>query len=232
MIIALITFLIAFTVFLVWNLISTSRHIKHGTENIQDSKYWELKYKIEYLIAVTSVIVIVSGFLGYQLNMNIRTDIDRTIDEQRQRVSLVDQKLLAVDDKISTLNKTSSKLDSFQRNQDVKLSMSNVLMSTLERKIKEASESAKLTYVVTLVPLKYYNSETQGLDTVFFRDLKVNGGNPLPAFRTPPSVIAISHQGVMLITVDVTNSYAVLLTSMVYGDDIKKPTATLIIVEN
>jgi len=69
---------VSLLVFSIWNLISLKRLSKNSTKKdkqLNDSKYYELKYKSEFIIAVFSIVATVAGILGYNSITSAKNEI-------------------------------------------------------------------------------------------------------------------------------------------------------------
>lgn len=77
-------------VFTYWNRVSISRHLKHFTSrsssSLADDKYFELRSKQEYIIAVAAIIVSLATFFGYQGLKTIKEDLNNEVQTEKPKL--------------------------------------------------------------------------------------------------------------------------------------------------
>jgi hypothetical protein len=81
-------------------------------KELNDAKYWELKYKYEYLIAIVALITAAAGFLGYSslqsIEAAVKNDFNKKVDSVKTTLQStyadVNKKLLSAKDSVTTLN--------------------------------------------------------------------------------------------------------------------------------
>jgi hypothetical protein len=198
----------------IWNGLNflTLKRLSHQKDKeLNDAKYWELKYKYEFLIAIVALITATAGFLGYNslqsIETAVRADFNKKVDSVKTSLQNtytdVDSRLLTAKDSVKDLNKKVS-------NSQIQLQKSIEGLNTLTKQQFELKEvglqskkslnelSAQLDsinsknkikkefYLVTNVPLKGLLNP----QTIKFSQLKTNIGDYLPIFKKPPFVIS------------------------------------------
>jgi hypothetical protein len=61
---------------------------------IGDERYYELNNKIQLLIVVSSMIILIGGFVGYNSIGSIKKDISRDIELYKNKLEKYDQNIL------------------------------------------------------------------------------------------------------------------------------------------
>lgn len=184
-------------VFMIWNLITLYRLKKNSSKTekeLNDSKYFELKYKTEFFVAVFSVIVAVAGLLGYDSLQNAKNEIKRelliktkSIDsilvKTEQRIKLKDSVLKSIELKHDVL------INSIPINQK-KILEQNYQIHSLQKMIEELNSNNKIKQNFYIVNSLGFDKNK---DTEIFKyqDLKTNIGDKLPKFTKTPFVIGI-----------------------------------------
>jgi hypothetical protein len=180
-------------------------------KELNDAKYWELKYKYEFLIAVVALITATAGFLGYNslhsIETAVKADFNKKVDSVKSTLQNtyidVNSRLIAAKDSVQQVNrkveasqikllKSSEVLDMLSKRQlELKqiggkskqaLNDLSAQIDSINSKNKEKREF----YLVTNVPLL-------GLldpQIIKFSQLKTNTGDRLPNFKKAPFVIA------------------------------------------
>ena len=95
----LVALLLAFIVFSVWNIINLRKLLKTPLKKdseLNDKKYWELKYKQEYMIAVFAVILGVITWLGYRsvedIKQDIRLELASKLDSTKKAIDSIEER--------------------------------------------------------------------------------------------------------------------------------------------
>lgn len=98
MIVLGIIILAAILVFSIWNWFNL-RELKqfHHQNELNDSKYHELKYKMQFLIAMFSVFVVIGGVLGYSSLADARKEIKKEFEPS---ISSINEKIKSTDKSI------------------------------------------------------------------------------------------------------------------------------------
>jgi len=245
----LIIFLIAFIVFSVWDAVNLRYLIKRPmrSDALNDKNYWELKYKMQYMITVFAVIVAVLTFLGYNSITNIRDDIKKEmasqLDSTRRELDSMDQMQKSIGFRLATNDSVLSVaqnaiLGLSDREQYLKSSM-NLRSTDLEKlkgRITEINEKNIIQQNVYIVEnVEYTYDEYWDFKKYYFNKLVTNTGQPLPSFKKPPFIFAVSNQGLTFSIKSVTSeSFELIIsngTPSEYGTA-KKVQVTLFITES
>jgi len=182
----------------IWNFKTLNDIKKLGKENrtlSPDAKYFELKYNIQFLVGLSTILIAVLGVLGYrslddvksQLSDNLAT-ISTTIEEKENTTK-------ELDFKITKIAESANAID---------LAFNQV--KVLESKVKEINSKNILTqnyYIVS--PLKI--ELTMGVEKIiYFKDLMTNTGDRLPVFKFPPLVFGTLNSNTSFMIYSITTS--------------------------
>ena len=242
--ILIIAFLIATIIFNVWNSLNLYSLKKRPIRNDQlnDSKYWELKYKIQFLVSAFSAIVVIAAFLGYNTIDNIRdslsNEINQKLDSTKTAVIMLSEKQKEIDEKVSN---TGSQILKYQ---DIILGLSNKQatvkesiklsandLENLKGKITEINSKNILQQNIFIVDTIQFDIPNMGSDfskTLKFSELITISGDRIPSLKNPPFILPISNQDCEFHVNEVTNtSFKITLWSM--PGDLKIAKVTLFI---
>ena len=242
--ILVICFLIAIIVFNIWNTI-TLRAIKNKPlrkDQINDAKYWELKYKIQFLVSSFSAIVIIAAFLGYNTIDNIKEsvskEINQKLDSTKRSVVALEAKQNEIGQRIDSTGSTILKyqdiilgLSSKQLNVKESLKLSSADLENLKGKILEINRKNILQqniYIVDTIQFEIAKLNEDQSKIIRFEELVTINGDRIPTLTTPPFILPISNQGCEYHVSDVTNtSFKLILWS--FPGDVKFAKVTLFI---
>ncbi len=183
-------FLFLILSFLILDFITLNKIRKLGSKDksmIPDEKYFDLKYKIQYLISIFSVILFIGVFLGYNSIQNIETKISNEISE-----SILDLKSrIAKSDTLITRHEKSLKeFESEQKKiQDV-LKKSNKDVLSLSDSVNELT---KKTFVNPKIYICHFLFDEKNVgnpngEIFYFKDIPTIDKNELPIFKKEPSL--------------------------------------------
>jgi hypothetical protein len=171
---------------------------KNRKISIEKGGYLELKYGFNLLIALFTVIISMSMFIGYATYKDIKNDIYREIDKNlNERFGV---KLDQMDKDINSRSKVLSELSA----NSSRLGNEYVGLANIQKRLSEQVKQS--VYVVC----------NQTGDRVNFKDLKTKEGNILPVFIKPPTIFLQiktpdnSYGGPAYIT-EVTKDYVQLI---------------------
>ena len=196
-------------VLLIGDLYFLNRIYKKGKKGIEialDEKYFELKYNINLLKAISAILIFVIGYLGYSSYKEFTDKIINNFNDTIKSKTIEIQEISKRTDKIKT------SVDSLEI---LKNSLGDIVVSyesklqDLNHKISIINNSFKYNQRIYVVnDLKFYNAnfDSTGLLKIYFKDLKTIFGEQLPIFSKPPliNVQVISVQG-LSIFIDVFN---------------------------
>lgn len=235
LIILLLSVLICFQfVTTIWNYKSfqdLKKRANFSNDQLNDAKYYELKYKHEFTIATISIVTTCIVILGYNSIQGIE---DKLQKEYESKVKSTDSTLSLTNNKVTLISKgideKYSQIDTSMRNYQTQLgyfinqqvSFSNQSkkvnseLSLAQNKIKEINGKNILKqniYVIENVPydlnLNLVNKvdSNKGWEKIYFSQLKTIMGDKLPEFKKKPFIISsVSNEGSTATIRNVTTS--------------------------
>lgn len=152
---------------------------------IDDERYYELNNKIQLIIVISSIIILIGGFFGYNTISTIKSEINNEIGNYRETI-------LSYDSIIKKYNKLILGLESERVNISKVLQNSISETNRLQRELTQLQSDYNFnvrTYMVT--DIKIDRKEIAGtkeyeIVRVYFKDLKTTKGENLPKFINTP----------------------------------------------
>ncbi|GGH04097.1 hypothetical protein GCM10007352_07090 [Mucilaginibacter phyllosphaerae] len=185
--------------------------------SLNDAKYWELKYKYEFLVAVGSIVVAVVAFIGYStlndVKANLKLTLSAQVDSVKSRVDSVSKNISGTEISANALNKkvstTNERITEFKT--DIgKLKRSQSDLDLLNQKIKDLQSKNIVIKEFYIVDKLTVQTNMDKLDKFSFKNLKTIDGDNLPKFISSPIVIPLSRDNGMYTVAKVTNEYVTL----------------------
>jgi predicted phage tail protein len=140
---------------MIWNLITLQRYKKESKRvpELNDAKYYELKYKYEFVVAVISVIVTAVAVVGYNsiqsVEAALKNDFTEKVDSTNKNIERskietdllrksfedsLKQNLLNTKDELSSVNKNSNAVNQKMKETESSLQHYNTLLGALAQK--------------------------------------------------------------------------------------------------
>ncbi|NOU19260.1 MAG: hypothetical protein HOO91_17015 [Bacteroidales bacterium] len=240
MIIILIITLVALSVFSIWNILSLRElKSKKTSENkeLNDSKYFELKYKMEFLVAIFSVIVALAGILGYNSLENakreIKTELNKELLPVESRIKNTERNIRDKDSIVSTLEVKTVSISNNLSSFDSEVKKNNTNLNSLKNKIDIINSKNIIKqnfYIVNSIKFRFNENDTT-MKKFYFADLKTNLGDKLPAFDTSPLVIPVSESNAMVKIWKITNETFEVGCNEFYGNIIDTIKFSIVIIK-
>lgn len=235
-------------IFFVWNVYSYKK-IQQARQQqnhlLNDEKYYELKSKQEFLLAIGTLIAAVIAFIGYDSYKNFQEAIQKNLEDQlvttTDKLKVQSQNLAEQQKNIDTLNASISRnniyvarateilanLDKKQEALDNKLNQSENSIVTYNKRIKDiqdrlstiANKNIINQEIYLVKDLKYHFEGSSDTVTYYFKNLQTINGEPLPTFKDTPIVIPVSNVGAQFQLSKVTPNYFQLIyMNSIYED--------------
>jgi hypothetical protein len=209
-------FFIAITilVFLIWNIILGNKLSKKidKKEEISDSKYWELKFKTQYMISTFAVLIALAAYLGYNSIDKIKQETKNYLVPGQDSIKKMSDSIKFILDKINeyklevaTLKENGEaaykNLNAFQ-NKTIDL---NSQISSIKNLIDTLNSKNKVKQNFYVVDSLFQMTTASTGKKYYYNELKTSLGDILPRFKRPPVVVPLSRSGCE-ITIDAKNS--------------------------
>lgn len=183
--------------FSLWSLLSLKRHLRRTrnyyqvSDSIQDEKYFELKARQEYIIAISAIVFSIISFIGYTSIDNIKSDINSRLEKE---VSKLDSLSKKANDGYLGLELRGKTYEDSVKNAFKVLAALNIRMKQLFTK----DVITQNIFIVDPIrigdfpkdPTDKYN---YGYRIVKYSELKTINGKSLPVFKEKPSIICIAN---------------------------------------
>jgi len=245
----LVIFLIVFIGFAVWNIINFRTLLKRPLKNddLNDKKYWELKYKQEYMVTVFAVVIGIITWLGYhsisEIKKEIKTELMSQLDSTKKDLDRIENRQKTVDNRLSYSDSIVSVaqnailgLANREKYLNGSLSLRSSDLDKLKDRISEINSKNIIQQGIYIVDnLEYTFNEYWEYKKYYFKDLISNTGQRLPRFKNPPFILPVSNEGFTFSIQEVnTDSFELIPSnsSSQKANDAKKLKATLFITEN
>ncbi|HTE25411.1 hypothetical protein [Flavitalea sp.] len=183
-------------VFTIWSWWSIRKHIEafkssfKFSSGLTDEKYFELKSKQEYIVAITTIIGAVIAFLGYQSISDFKTEFNKDLIAETTRLTKLHSGTEAAFGRLASLEKKIQAI--YQKN----IIQQNIF-------IVEKVNVNKLNVV-------------NNIARIDFNTLTTISGEKLPRFKTPPSILIASRSYLWPLVSDITvNSFTINISSAV-----------------
>lgn len=192
---------------------------QYNFNGISDDRYYELKYKLQFITSVGVIIVAVAGFFGVDKFENFVTTYNKKTDSLDVRLKTYNKKISKLDSIISTYDSKIKDYDDFVRNVDwskTKFSQdiinSNKGLLNLNNKIdaiKKRNILDKSFYVVDNLVVKnaLIPENGNGITRFYFKDLTTIIGDKVPEFDKPPVTFVIPQSSSFIYIWSLTTEY-------------------------
>ena len=203
----LVLLVLALLTLAIWNFLTFKklRKEKDGEDDLKNARYWELHYKMDYLVAVVFMGASVLAFLGFE-----------SIQGAKETVKIeIDKELITIKDDISRTEGVLKELkiisDSVRQGvsvSDQQISSQLSALADLQRKIYAINAKNIVQqefYVVRGLKLQSDHDLRPGENRVYFKTLKTDSGDKLPEFTNTPLVIPISEKNFAIDIFNITN---------------------------
>ncbi|MFD1602995.1 hypothetical protein ACFSJW_07165 [Flavobacterium artemisiae] len=217
-------FLTVITIFVIMSFVSLIKIKKQNNQNntngISDDRYYELKYKLQYVSSVGVIVIAVAGFFGLDKYENFvaqfkgKTDsLDLKLKEYDKKLSLLDSSILMYDSKISSYDKSLAKLDLGKVKFSKAMIASNKGLLQLKDTIdviKKRNILDKSFYVINNLQVNNPILPDNGklISRYYFKDLYTIIGDKLPEFEKPPVIFVVPQSLSNVVIVSLTKEYA------------------------
>ena len=205
----------------IWNGITLRTLKKNASledKELNDAKYWELKYKYEFLIAIVALVTAIAGFLGYNSLQSIETTVKK---EFNNKVDSVKNTLQKTKDSVNNLNdNVKASQSQLQKNRSLMIHLfsqqfelkksgfqSKKALNDLLNVIDSINVKNKIKSEFYLIPNIKLKGQLFSAEPMKFKfsELKTNTGDKLPLFRKPPIIISAMSNSTEFKILTVTN---------------------------
>ncbi len=195
---------IILSVFTIWAIVT----FKNNKQKESEATYYELKYKIQFLVAMFISFSGIAALLGYnsyedavdRIENSLKERIDNELGERLTRTEL---RIESVDSLIATAELAISERDSTIKILKYQSNSIQKIASTIEQKINAINQKNILRqnyYVVSDLPLP----ESYSWREYPFSDLITTTGQKLPTFESTPLVLLVPDNYLLMEVMNTT----------------------------
>ena len=202
-------------IYFIWSYL-TLRNLRRRNVNNNDvlfdnEKYYELKYKSEFLIASFAVIATVFGFMGYNSFESISVNIKKEILDKTQSI---DSSIIITKIKSDSLSNKIEIVDSVALATKSVSDATKKQLNDLTEKINSINSKNKLKENFYVVKDQFFDRRKDGYQKkIFYKHLTTSTGDKLPIFNSPPSISVSSLSVASFNVVNVTTEYFYIQTA-------------------
>jgi hypothetical protein len=185
------------------------KNLDKKKRDLPDERYFELKYNINLLKAVSAILIFLIGFLGFNTYNNISENLNKTFTD---KLNTQNKKIDSLINLVSDYEENIESLK-IEEGESVKnLGEINQKFRIITDKLKNNQEALKYTTKVYVInnlkfPADKFGAPIQEDDfKIRFEDLKTINGESLPKFKTKPMVM-LECRGLLLDIIETTNEY-------------------------
>lgn len=193
-----------------WNAYNIHKMIKRPLLNneLNDKKYWELKYKMQYMLSVFVVLVSVAGYLGYNSLTSIEDRLSAQLNVATDSLKKQSESLIERYKKLATLSLTTDStlgiaekrilgLDKMNTNLNKALIVTSDSLTKIKRNIALINEKNSIQQNVYIIDNVIFGDPSNDgkWPKFYFKDLTTVVGQKLPEFKKPPIITAASMNG-------------------------------------
>lgn len=194
---------------------------------INDKHYWELKYKLQYLLAVFTLITAIAAYFGIttlsDVEEKIKAEFKPTIDSLRNSseglradFDRLNKSAEARSTDLKVAEKAIRGLGAQNETLNRALQLSRSSLTHLKDNIELLNNNNKnrvITYIVESVEIGDMK-QNGDWPKIYFKDLRQPNGDPLPLFSSKPIVFVASMDGTDASIRNVTSESFEILTMM------------------
>jgi len=187
-----------------WNLKSLYdlKKFNKSKQKLVDDRYYELKFKNEFITTVAIVVISVGAFFGYRAS----DEINKRADNLKTRFDSLDMSIKVKKDTINTYDSKAKDLD---------------------KKFADLSNKINVISNKNIVKQDFFIADNLkfafGTDTVethrfYFNRLKTLVGDPFPVFDKTPFLVVVPENGAVVTVIHLDKNYFEVYSELGVGD--------------
>ena len=215
-----VTLLIALIALSIWNLISIKGLKKYNKSSIQitDDRYYELKYKTEYITTIVIVVISVGAFFGYKWfeeikksaadNLKNKTDLfEAKFDSLKLKIRSTDTSIIKYQSLVVFYKNSFDNLLHNQEKIDKNIQNSDNELSVIIKRIQALNNKNIVKQDIYLIDIKFPMNNSKQIHRYYYKDLTTTLGDKLPVFNKPPFLIAVADNIIDLWVMTIDKDY-------------------------
>lgn len=215
-------FLIVIVVFVIMSFFSLRKLSSQSNgSGMNDDRYFELKYKLQFISSVGVIVIAVAGFFGldkydnFIADFKTKTDsLDIKLKEYDKKISLLDSSIFKYDAKIRDYDDIFKNFDASKIQFSKAMIASNKGLLQLKDTIdviKKRNILDKTFYVINNLQVNnpiLPDNNGKLITRYYFKDLSTIIGDKLPEFEKPPVIFVVPQSISNVVIVSLTKEYA------------------------
>jgi hypothetical protein len=192
-----------------WNLKSLwdLKKFNRSKLELKDDRYYELKYKNEFITTVAIVVIGVGGFFGYKMS----DEINKRADSLKTRLDSLDRLIISKKDTLTNYEEIQDRID-----KRVKISADS--LTVLSRRINVINNKSVIKQDFYIVDnLEFPIAIKAEPFRFYYNKLTTIGGDPLPTFKKAPFLVAVPENASTLTIVYIGREYFEIDCGMTLG---------------
>lgn len=242
----IVSILCVILIVMIWQIIILNKRSKFiNTSQIDDSKYYELKYQLQYITAIFPIIIVILIYTGYdyitnfpkEISKEIQTQIQPKIDSLKTEMRSFDSLSILMKEKglkiNSGLNHSNDTLQ--QLSNQIKISKRDVQI--LQQQTSEINQKDILHQPIHIITGLKFDIRDYKKTIYKFDQYRSTSGEPLPYFKKAPILMPIVN-GIIITPFNITNTQFsadykpfVMQYGVIYGNDVNVREFGVIIIE-
>lgn len=219
----------------VWYKLFITKNDAKKAAELNDKQYWELKYRIQSLVTVFSILIAVFVVLGLDTISSIEKTVIAAMQPKVDSINVkylqtkdslnIMQKLIQgsykdIETKITGYSTNLERINNYSKNVSGLFSKTTQSMTSIEQRIQSLNSKnilKKEIYIVNDESIAFVNpdslirtSNDSPLKKIFFKGLKTTSEDYLPEFKKTPVVLAFSNDGSTYRIKEVTRQYVIV----------------------
>jgi hypothetical protein len=182
--------------FLKFRSIKKTIEQKNISENLDIDKYYELKWRINTLLTLGTIIGVMIGYLGF----DIKSELAFKFTEYKTKTEYLDSLITVLNNKTTAIDSLSNSIerDFSEQIKKVDKYKSDIasLQANVKKDIKDIQEEnlrQSQIYIVTNIPITIANKD-RAEQKIYYKDLVTNTGNKLPVFKKTPVIQILKNE--------------------------------------
>lgn len=201
-----ILLMIAYLIYINQRTLNKVVNYKRSKEElkISDERYYELNNKIQLLIVVSSIILLIGGFVGYNSINSIKGEISSDIEHYKKNLMHYDSTIIKYKRLIGELENDRDTVINVLRTSIIEV---NDIKNTLIQLQEDYKLNAK-TFFVTGIKVPPESESDEFVSTRrYFKDMKMPDGKRLPKFKVSPFLSVMGKGLGFVIIKNITKDY-------------------------
>ncbi len=193
-----------------------------GKKTLFDDKYYELKYNIKLLKAISAILIFAIGFFGYSSYRDLKKSIEKDIYENIDSLNSKNEKIIK---RLNNYNDAIDSLEFFKTRLYQIIKENENEMKTINQKVFRINKTLKNNpkiFIANNLKYPFNNDGPLGFHRVDsirfnFKSMKTIFGETLPEFNKIPYINLQGYKADLEI-IDITKTSVLIQLTSYFGD--------------